>query len=444
MSTVYHIFSRLVCSATWGLRTALGLLAVAPFVHADLAPQLCKRGKVLVSDDFEDIKTVSDRWFFREHWTVADGVMTRTEIAGANRRVFVKKPSYGDCIIELKFAFRGAKEIRVMTGTPGKYNAVVILWPHGFRVTTARDQTVPHFSSIHGECAFEFKADRFYFLMMEIRGEEILVRVEDHDHAVVGRHPILARERDYFALQVDQPSAAFDEVRITAAGGEAAEWTSRRGKLGRIQSLRSWLAHEPAEQEKIRETIARDKLYRSNDDFREQVKRVEDLKAQAYQQYPEVFASVKEHRKKIDEERKRLLKEDPVYKALRNAINKLKRAEVEMLHLLHPKLKELLEAQYHLALSKAREASQNATAYQVVVANREIAEAKMRALYPRLEQSNEDLQAVGRAAREKVASKPGFKAMTKGISEAVRVEKDSVAKFAASLTMTFEDGKTSK
>jgi hypothetical protein len=31
--------------------------------------------------------------------------------------------------------------------------------------------------------------------------------------------------------------------------------------------------------------------------------------------------------------------------------------------------------------------------------------------------------------------------MTKRISEAVRVEKDSVAKFAASLTMTFEDGK---
>ena len=127
-----------------------------------LDPQLCQRGEVLLTDDFEDLGAVPARWFFREYWTVANGVMTRTGVPGGNQRVFAKKPRYGDCIIELKVAFKGAKEIRVMTGTPGKYNAVVLLWPHGFRVTTARDQTVPHFPTIHGECAHRFEKGRFY------------------------------------------------------------------------------------------------------------------------------------------------------------------------------------------------------------------------------------------------------------------------------------------
>ena len=60
-----------------------------------LEPQLCQRGEVLLTDDFEDLGAVPARWFFREYWTVANGVMTRTGVPGVNQRVFVKKPRYG-------------------------------------------------------------------------------------------------------------------------------------------------------------------------------------------------------------------------------------------------------------------------------------------------------------------------------------------------------------
>lgn len=426
------------------LLLAMPSISQGSFAQAEFEPLLCMRGEVLVADDFENLGAIPERWFFREEWTVAEGAMTRTDVAGKNRRVFIRKPRYRDCIIELKFAFRGASEIRIMTGTPGKYNAVVILWPHGFRVTTARDQSAPHFPTIHGECAQHFEPNRFYSFMMEIRGPEILVRVGDDEHVVVGRHPILARERDYFALQVDQPGATFDDVRLTSANGEGEGWPATRKKLGRHQLVRPWLPHDAEEQRRVRETIARDKLYRSSEEFREKVARVESMKKLAAQAYPEVFWSVKERRKKIDLERRRLLEEDPVYRALREGINKLKRAEVEMLHLLHSKLKDLPEAQYHLALAKARAKAKETTAFQMVVANREVTEARMRVRYPQLEKSNEDLLAEGRAARVEVAATPEFKAICGRIADAVRSEKIAVAEVADSLRMTFAKTRTNK
>ena len=104
-----------------GLIPVILLLLSGGLSQAALEPQLCQRGEVLLADDFEDFGTVPGRWFFREQWTVAKGTMIRTAVPGENQRVFVKKPRYGNCIIELKVAFQGAGEIRVMTGTPGKY-----------------------------------------------------------------------------------------------------------------------------------------------------------------------------------------------------------------------------------------------------------------------------------------------------------------------------------
>ncbi len=427
-----------------GLIVLMLLLLSGGLSQAVLEPQLCQRGKVLLVDDFEDLETVPGRWFFREQWTVAKGRMIRTAVPGENQRVFIKKPRYGNCIIELKVAFQGAGEIRVMTGTPGKYNAVVTLWPRGFRVTTARDQAIPHFPAIHGECAHQFEQGRFYPVMIEIHGEEILVRVGDEKHVVVGRHPILARERDYFALQVDQPGAAFDEVRLVSASGRTDGWPAARGEFEKLQAQRPWLPHEAAEQQKIREMIARDQLYRGSEEFRGKVARVEECKAAAARQFPEVFRTVKERRKDIAVERKRLTAEDPAYRALRDAINKLKRAEIDLLHLLHPGLKELSEAQYHAALARARFESREATALQMVVANQKVMAGRMRIRYPQLEKTNEDLLAEGRAARAKVAGTPGFKQVIRAVAEAVQAEKEAVMKAAESLVMVFAEEKTNQ
>ena len=419
------------------LTTGILLMLSSGCLKADLEPQLCQRGQILLEDDFESLEDVPARWFFREQWTVAQGALMRAAIPGENKRVFVKKPRYGDCIIELKVAFQGAEEIRIMTGTPGKYNAVVLLWPHGFRVTTARDQTVPHFPTIHGECAHRFERGQFYQVMIEILGEEILVRVGDENHMVVGSHPILDRERDYFAFQVDRPGAAFDDVVLASATGRAEGWEESCRKLEQLQSKRPWLPHEPGEQQKIREIIARDQLYRESAVFRDLVAQTEERKLAAARKFPEVFRTVKERRKKVALESKRLIAEDSVYLALRNGINKLKRSEVELLHLLHPGLKDLPEARYHAALAEAREKSKETTAFKLVAANREIMERKMRSRYPYLEKSDQELLSESRLARSKVADTPDFKQATRAVAEAVRKEKEVVMEEARELEIVF-------
>ena len=154
--------------------------------------------------------------------------------------------------------------------------------------------------------------------MIEILGEEILVRVGDENKMVVGSHPILARERTYFAFQVDNPGAEFDEVSLVSASGRVEGWAATRRKFEQLQSKRPWLPHDPGEQQKIREIIARDQLYRGSAEFRGLVARVDERKSAAARKFPEVFRTVKERRKKIAAERKRLIEEDPAYLALRN------------------------------------------------------------------------------------------------------------------------------
>ena len=107
-------------------------------------------------------------------------------------------------------------------------------------------------------------------------------------------------------------------------------------------------------------------------------------------------------------------------------------------------MEELPEAEYHLALAKARAKSKETTVFQMVVANREVTEVRMRVRYPQLEKSNEDLLAEGRAARAEVAATPEFKAIAGRIAEAVRSEKNAVAEVAASLRMIFAKTRTNK
>lgn len=396
-----------------------------------LKPWLAMPGKVVVQDDFEDASKVTERWFFKEHWTIEKGVLVRTEIVGENQRVFVKKPRYGDCFIGLRFAFQGAQEIRVMTGTPGKYNAVVTLWPNGFRVSTARDETIPHFPTVLGECAFDFKEGEFYPLAIEIVGEEIVVRIDD-DHAITGTHPILKRTRDYFAFQVDQSGAAFDDVVLQSGGSQMEGWKARQKKLLAIQKERLWLPHSEKEQQKVREQIARDRLFRADPGFKRRVTQIEVLRGLAKKQFPEAYLTLKERKKAVVTERKRLLREDPLFKKLNDAVSKLRRSEVRLLHVLHPELEKEPPETYHLALARARKKSAEAQAYQLLMTNLQVTEARLAVRYPQVVISDEQLMEKTKAAKAKAAADPIFQELNKTIATAVKIEKDVVQRAAKS------------
>ena len=365
-----------------------------------LKPWLAKPAGALIAEDFTP-GGINDRWFFTEWWTAREGVLLRNELAGENKRLFWKKPSYKDASISLDFSFRGAEEIRLMSGTPGKYNFVVRLHRDHFRLNTASDSTAGHLPSIQGECPFAFDEKKWYRLQVEVLADEIVARIDD-EHFVVGRHPIIDRQRSYFALQVNGPGAAFDNIRLYK-GTPVQGWQQRRPGLLQAQLKRPWLPRSLKERHKDRKVIARDRAWRTDPEYRALVKRYELLRKQAREKFPAAHVSTKEARKKIGALRKELLRKDANYKELSRSINKARRNEELYLRKKNPRLETLPAYQYKAALKKSRlRAIENDPAFNSLLEKTATLEKKGRTDYPQLESSNEEIVAGRKAAGKKL------------------------------------------
>jgi len=384
-----------------------------------LAPWLARPGAEVIREDFSPGK-ISARWFFTEWWATGDGLLLRNELPGKNKRLFWKKPVYRDSVISFSFSFRGAEEIRLMSGTSGKYNFVILLRRDHFRVNTASDSTVPHLPSIQGECAFRFDPEKWYRLQVEVLGEEILARIDD-EHFVVGRHPIIDRERSYFAFQVDGPSAAFDRIRLSK-GAAVDGWAERRARLEKAQAGRVAVPRTLAERHKDRKVIARDRAWRIDPRYRELVESHERFRESARNRFPAAYLSAKTAKKKVSAKRKALLKNDPAYKELTRTINKARREETRYLEEKHPGLSSLPSTQYKAELQRLRARAQATDpAFNRLLNSSATLEKKLLSDYPQLSLTNEEVVAKRRAAIQELnESSPAFRESSQKIAQAWR------------------------
>ena len=384
-----------------------------------LAPWLARPGAEVIREDFSPGK-ISARWFFTEWWATGDGLLLRNELPGKNKRLFWKKPVYRDSVISFSFSFRGAEEIRLMSGTSGKYNFVILLRRDHFRVNTASDSTVPHLPSIQGECAFRFDPEKWYRLQVEVLGEEILARIDD-EHFVVGRHPIIDRERSYFAFQVDGPSAAFDRIRLSK-GTAVDGWAERRARLEKAQAGRVAVPRTLTERHKDRKVIARDRAWRVDPRYRELVENHERFRESARNRFPAAYLSAKTAKKKVSAKRKALLKNDPAYKELTRAINKARREATRYLEEKHPRLSSLPSTQYKAELQRLRARAQAADpAFNRLLNSSATLEKKLLSDYPQLSLTNEEVVTKRRAAIQELnESSPAFRESSQKIAQAWR------------------------
>jgi len=226
-----------------------------------LSPLLAEPNVIFKNETFPEGKN-NDTWHFLEWWEARDGVLLRNDLPGKNKRIFIKKPEYKDVAIRFDFQFRRAEEIRLVTGGGGRYNFGVHIRRNRFRVKTADDKSVPYFPTILGECPFNFEKGKWYTMQVEVMGEEILARL-DAKHFVVGKHPMLNRKREYFAFQVDQSGAAFDNVGIWHAKAKNG-WGSAVQSLVKKQSTRPWSNRAPEEELKDLKMTTIDRVYRTD------------------------------------------------------------------------------------------------------------------------------------------------------------------------------------
>ncbi len=392
-------------------------------VEMKLPPVLAEAKSVYQDETFPEGKD-NDTWHFLEWWEARDGILVRNDLPGENKRIFIKKPEYKDVVIQFDFQFRGAEEIRLVTGGGGYYNFGVHIRHNRFRVKTADDKSVPYFPTILGECPFQFEEGKWYTMQVEVMSDEILARL-DAKHFVLGKHPMLNRKREYFAFQVDQSGAAFDNVGIWHAKAKNG-WESARHPLIKKQTARPWTRRNPEEELKDLKMITLDRVYRADAKYRSIVAHHEELQASAKKKYPAAYKSSKEGKKEIAKLRTKLRKENPAYKQSVNAINKAKRREVEHLEGKVKGLGELPSNQYRAALEKARLAAMKKdTVFNELVAKREELEKDLQKAYPQLNVSNEDVVEGRRKAHARLReTAPAFVKLQNEIGQAWRARSD--------------------
>lgn len=382
------------------------------------SPLLVDPRKLDFADHFSPGQ-VSERWFFSADWSAEDGVLQHSDAAKDTGRIFLKDAKFRDVMIRFDFQFQKSQDIRLITGSSGHYNAVIHIQRDHFYIQTALDETGPYFSYRHGECAYDFREGRWYTMTVEFIGDELVAHI-DHDHLAYAQHPILDKERGYFAFQVDDASAAFDNVQIL----QAVKHSERARNLTHIEAVSGKHPVEKPirEQLEIRKRNAHEWFYQRHEAYRALVKRVDELDAKNERLYPDVFRSHKAFQKAISAARKKLHAEDAEYKETLFATYRAARAMDAFLVAKQPEVAELPDSRRKRELARLRVRYQKDPAYVKLVAERDAAQQELERRYPQLFRSNEDISEFRLQQRKAVQNDPAFKALIDDRAAAYRAQ----------------------
>ncbi|MBM84319.1 MAG: hypothetical protein CMJ78_27500, partial [Planctomycetaceae bacterium] len=385
------------------------------------APPLLTETRSLYFADHFSSGRASQRWFFNEDWSANNGVLKRGPFGTDSTRIFLKDAKYRDVLIRFDFQLQQSKDIRLVTGGGGGYNAVIHIRPDHFYLQTAQDKSGPYFSYRHSECAFDFDPDRWYTMTVEFIGDQLIAHV-DREHLVYAKHPILDKERGYFAFQVDSATAAFDNVQIL----KAAKHRQQTENLKHITAATNKFPVKMSVQQRfdIQKTNAHEWLYQRHEAYRALVKRVDELDEQKKRLFPEVFRSHKEFQKKIGAERKRLHAEDMEYRKLLFATFRANRAIDLYLYDQQPGVRELPDSRRKSELARLRIKHKQDQQYLELVKDKQAAQQELESRYPQLFRSNEEITKYRKKQRETVKDDPAFKKIVAERAAAWRAQQD--------------------
>jgi arylsulfatase A len=403
-----------------GLKSKLQTWRTSINARMPSAPMLTRPQNLFFSDHFSAGQE-SDRWHFTKDWAIEKGVLRRVKTGSEDTRMFLKDAQFRNAVIRFDFQFQESKNLRLVTGSNGHYNAVVHLHRDHFFIQTAQDKSGPYFSRRHGECAFDFDPDRWYTLTVEFLGDELVAHI-DADHVVYAKHPILDQERTYLAFQVDDSNAAFDNLEILNAEQHAHYEAGLKHVLSVDGQHPVQIALE--ERLKIEKVNARDRLYQSDAQYRQLFQHVEELDARQKQEYPDAFRSHKEFTKKIQEIRKDLHENDPQYKELLFTTHRAKRALDNFLIEQEPFLEELPKSRKPKELERIRQQYLDQPGYQELVQKQSVAQRILEKTYPQIFVSDEEIKQIRQERRDEVEQEEKFRKLKEERAAAYRAEQN--------------------
>ena len=364
---------------------------------------------------------VSENWGFQKEWQVKDGILLRNEVAGENKRIFYKDPNFKDAFIRFEFRFDGAEDIRLVTGASGHYNTVLHIRRDHFFIQTAQDDRGPWFSKRHGECAYDFERGKWYVMTIEFIGDQVVAHL-DHERVVYAKHPIIAQERTYFALQVDQAGAAFDNLQVF----DASRHPDRVANLERIEKTtgRFPVKKSVREEHEIRKRNLHALFHMNEPAYLKLVEEVDRFDAAKVERYPDVFSSHKAFQKKIQKLRKQFHQKDPVYKETLFATFRANRALDQYLIDKEPTIEKQPTSVKKAAMEKARQRHWNDPEYKELEKVALAAQRKLEADYPQFFVTNEEITKKRDQARKALKGNVHFKKLTDDRAAAYRAQQD--------------------
>jgi len=382
-------------------------------------PLLTEPTRLYFADHFSG--PASERIHYNGDWSAEDGVLKRLDTGSENTRVFLRDAEYGEALIRFDFQLGRSRDIRMITGSHGHYNAVVHIRPDHFFIQTAKDESGPYFSYRHGECAFAFDPKRWYTMTVEIIGDQMVAHV-DHNHVAYATHPILRKDRTYFAFQVDDRPAAFDNVQIF----QVRPHRDQAANLAHIRSVsdRHPVPKSPEEEYRIRKSNAHEWLYQRHPEYRALVRKVDEYDALKKKRFPAAFRSHKEMKKQALALRRRLNQEDPRYKELLHATHRANRALDAWLLEQRPEIANLPDSRRKAALERARRELRDTEGYRRLVEVATRAQQALEAAYPEAFITDEQINARRRVATEKLKADPEYRRLQEARAAAYRAQQE--------------------
>ena len=195
----------------------------------DLAPVMCKKGKLIFEDGFAKGE-ISKAWNkYKGNWQPdGDGLKVQELASDAHHPAMSHKLGAKDCIIQVTFKFDGAKWMGLSLDNK-EHVARCMMTPTGFKVVkmsgigpTTKGDTVD-------EKKFKFENGKWYTILWEVRGSEMIARIDDQTFAF-GEMAGVETEKLRFELICGGEWAGWDDVKIWEAE-ENPDWVKTKAKL---------------------------------------------------------------------------------------------------------------------------------------------------------------------------------------------------------------------
>jgi hypothetical protein len=189
------------------------------------------RGKQVLADDFSG-PSIDSKWKpGKGKWEIKDGALKGVEVAADMHAATIHTPiKQTDGVFQFDFRFDGGKTTHLsLNGAKGHICRVTIT-PGGFQVRKDGSKTdTADKPALLDSCKMPFEKGKWYTMVVEVSGKEMLARVDDK-HFAFGQDDKVASAKAMMGFPASGDSTCFDNVKVWEATANPA-WAKTKEKL---------------------------------------------------------------------------------------------------------------------------------------------------------------------------------------------------------------------